>query len=51
VNEEVRVGKRQVQTSQQVSDKVKHEELRIDKEGEVKSEENKPRGDRKGRVA
>jgi uncharacterized protein (TIGR02271 family) len=51
VNEEVRVGKRQVQTSQQVSDKVKHEELRIDKEGEVKSEENKLRGDRKGRVA
>jgi uncharacterized protein (TIGR02271 family) len=51
VNEEVRVGKRQVQTSQQVSDKVRHEELRVDKEGEVETEESKPRGDRKGRVA
>jgi uncharacterized protein (TIGR02271 family) len=48
VNEEVRVGKRQVQTSQQVSDKVRHEELRVDKEGEVETDENKPR---KGRVA
>ena len=51
VNEEVRVGKRQVQASQQVSDKVRHEELRIDKEDEVKAEESKPRADRKGRVA
>ena len=51
VNEEVRVGKRQVQTRQQVSDKVRHEELRIDKEGEVETEGSKPRGDRKGRVA
>jgi uncharacterized protein (TIGR02271 family) len=51
VNEEVRVGKRQVQASQQVSDKVRHEELRIDKEGEVETEGSKPRGDRKGRVA
>jgi uncharacterized protein (TIGR02271 family) len=51
VNEEVRVGKRQVQTSQQVSEKVKHEELRVDKEGEAKTDESTPRGDRKDRVA
>jgi uncharacterized protein (TIGR02271 family) len=51
VNEEVRIGKRQVQSSQQVSDKVKHEELRVEKEGEVESDTSKPRGDRKGRVA
>ncbi len=37
VNEEVRVGKRQVQGSQQVSDQVRHEELRVDKEGDVKT--------------
>lgn len=35
VNEEVRVGKRQVQRSEQVSDDVRHEELRVDKEGDV----------------
>ena len=35
VNEEVRVGKRQVQNNQQVSDQVRHEELRVDKEGNV----------------
>jgi uncharacterized protein (TIGR02271 family) len=51
VNQEVRVGKRQVQTSQQVSEKVKHEELRVDKEGEAKTDESTPRGDRKDRVA
>ena len=50
VNEEVRVGKRQVQTNQQVSDKVRHEELRVDKEGEVETPEKK-RGERKDRVA
>jgi uncharacterized protein (TIGR02271 family) len=35
VNEEVRVGKRAVQNTQQVSDQVRHEELRVDKEGDV----------------
>lgn len=35
VNEEVRVGKRQVQDNQQVSDQVRHEELRVDKKGQV----------------
>jgi len=38
VTEEVRVGKRQVQGSKQVSDQVRHEELRVDKEGEVNTE-------------
>ena len=35
VNEEVRVGKRAVQRTENVSDKVRHEELRVDKEGDV----------------
>ena len=35
VTEEVRVGKRQVQGSKQVSDQVRHEELRVDKQGDV----------------
>ena len=38
VNEEVRVGKRQVQDTRNVSDKVRHEELRVDKEGDVNVE-------------
>jgi uncharacterized protein (TIGR02271 family) len=38
VNEEVRVGKRQVQGSKKVSDQVRHEELRVDKEGDVNTE-------------
>jgi len=38
VTEEVRVGKRQVQGSKQVSDQVRHEELRVDKEGEVNTD-------------
>lgn len=37
VNEEVRVGKRQVQNNQQVSDQVRHEELRVDKEGDIET--------------
>lgn len=37
VNEEVRVGKRQVQSNKQVSDQVRHEELRVDKKGEVET--------------
>jgi uncharacterized protein (TIGR02271 family) len=39
VTEEVRVGKRKVQGSKQVSDQVRHEELRVDKEGDVNTEE------------
>ena len=35
VTEEVRVGKRAVQHNQQLSDKVRHEELRVEKEGDV----------------
>lgn len=35
VNEEVRVGKRAVQNTEQVSDNVRHEELRVDKSGDV----------------
>jgi uncharacterized protein (TIGR02271 family) len=40
VNEEVRVGKRQVQRTEQVSDAVRHEELRVDREGDVEVDEN-----------
>ena len=35
VNEEVRVGKRQVQDTKRVSDEVRHEELRTETEGDV----------------
>ncbi len=35
VNEEVRVGKRAVQRNERVSDDVRHEELRVDKDGDV----------------
>ena len=35
VNEEVRVGKRQVQDTKHISDTVRHEELRTDAEGDV----------------
>lgn len=35
VNEEVRVGKRAVQRTENVSDDVRHEELRVDKDGDV----------------
>jgi uncharacterized protein (TIGR02271 family) len=38
VNEEVRVGKRQVQDTKKVSDTVRHEELRTEHEGDVKDE-------------
>jgi uncharacterized protein (TIGR02271 family) len=51
VNEEVRVGKRQVQSNQQVSDKVRHEELRVEKEGNVDAPERNAPGNRKNRVA
>ena len=36
VTEEVRVGKRAVQNTEQVSDNIRHEELRVEKKGEVK---------------
>lgn len=36
VREEVEVGKRQVQDTKRVGDDVKHEELRVEKEGDVK---------------
>jgi uncharacterized protein (TIGR02271 family) len=51
VNEEVRVGKRQVQSNQQVSDKVRHEELRVEKKGDVDAPETNAPGNRKNRVA
>ena len=35
VTEEVRVGKRAVQSTENVSDNVRHEELRVDKDGDV----------------
>lgn len=50
VNEEVRVGKRQVQSNKEVSDNVRHEELRVEKKGEVDAPENKT-PNRKNRVA
>jgi len=45
VNEEVRVGKRQVQSNRQVSDQVRREELRVDKTGDVDADtgERKPK--------
>jgi len=51
VNEEVRVGKRQVQGSKQVSDQVRREELRVDKEGDVDSESADTRRNRKNPAA
>jgi uncharacterized protein (TIGR02271 family) len=38
INEEVRVGKRQVQDTKRVSDTVRHEELRTEREGDVNDE-------------
>jgi uncharacterized protein (TIGR02271 family) len=38
VNEEVRVGKRQVQDNRQVTGEVRHEELRVDRDGDVEVE-------------
>lgn len=35
VTDEVRVGKRAVQRTENVSDDVRHEELRVDKDGDV----------------
>ena len=39
VTEEVKVGKRQVQDNRNVSDSVRHEEVRVEKEGDVADEE------------
>ena len=47
VNEEVRVGKRAVQRTENVSDKVRHEELRVDKEGDVDAEAERTRTGKK----
>lgn len=47
VNEEVRVGKRAVQNTQRVSDNVRHEELRVDKDGDVDVNGQIPRKDKK----
>lgn len=43
VNEEVRVGKRQVQRAEKVADQVRHEELRVDKNGDVDTNVSTPR--------
>jgi uncharacterized protein (TIGR02271 family) len=43
VREEVEVGKRQVQDTKTVTDDVKHEELRVEREGDVKLERDKKR--------
>ncbi|HEX6804763.1 MAG: YsnF/AvaK domain-containing protein [Acidobacteriaceae bacterium] len=51
VNEEVRVGKRQVQSNKEVSDKVRHEELRVEKQGDVDAPESNAPANRKNRVA
>lgn len=44
VTEEVRVGKRAVQENQQLSDKVRREELRVEKEGDVNVNSDLNRG-------
>ncbi len=51
VNEEVRVGKRAVQNTQQVSGDVRREELRVDKDGDIDVEDAAKPRDKKGRVA
>jgi uncharacterized protein (TIGR02271 family) len=50
VTGEVHVGKRQVQDTQTVSDNVRHEEVKLDKEGDVNVNEDALR-DRKDRAA
>jgi stress response protein YsnF len=44
VTGEVRVGKREVQETQNVSDEVRHEEVKVDKEGDVKVREEQEAG-------
>ena len=47
VNEEVRVGKRAVQNTERVSQDVRHEELRVDKDGDVEVDTNPSRKGKK----
>ena len=47
VTEEVRVGKRAVRDNQQMTDKVRHEELRVEKEGDVNTNSDVAGGERK----
>jgi len=42
VNQEVRVGKRATQDTKRIADDVRHEELRVDKEGEAQVEGEQP---------
>jgi uncharacterized protein (TIGR02271 family) len=51
VNEEVAVGKRAVQDTKRVSDDVRHEELNVDKQGEVDNAEVDPLRSRNRRTA
>jgi uncharacterized protein (TIGR02271 family) len=41
VKEEIRVGKKKVQESKQVTEQVKREELRVDREGDVQPDRKK----------
>lgn len=43
VNEEVRVGKRAVQNTERVSDNVRHEELRVDKDADIEETGTRPK--------
>ena len=51
VNEEIRVGKRQVEQSQRVSDTVRREELRSEEQGDVHPDEVSKVKDNKRRTA
>lgn len=51
VNEEVRVGKRAVQSTESVSDNVRHEELRVEKEGNVDVESGATQSGKKKKPA
>jgi uncharacterized protein (TIGR02271 family) len=51
VNEETRVGKRQVQDTKRVSDTVRREELRTEQDGDVKEGEIGGIKDKKRRTA
>lgn len=46
VTGEVRVGKREVQGTQTVSDEVRHEEVKVDKEGDVTVKDERPPKDK-----
>jgi len=51
LKEEIRVGKRQVEQSQRVSDTVRHEELRSEEQGDIRSDEVSEIKDNKRRTA